>query len=123
MLDSAYLKNPPPTYFYPPVDIFKNLASIKTDLQNDVYANEYAFQEDLYQVFALAHDGHFVLYPDALTEAFEWGRKLALVSISSDGKELPQLYIYGTQYPSAVRGSLLMSRRGCYLITKHGIRC
>jgi hypothetical protein len=89
------LKDPPVTYFYPPLDIFAKLASVKANLQNDVYPNEYTFQEDLYQVFAPAHDGHFVLYPDALTEAFEWGRQLALVSISSDGKELPEIYVYG----------------------------
>lgn len=94
-VDSAYLKNPPATYFYPPLDIFGKLASVKANLQNDVYPNEYTFQEDLYQVFAPAHDGHFVLYPDALTKAFEWGRQLALVSISSDGKELPEIYVYG----------------------------
>jgi len=88
------LKNPPADYFYPPLDIFGKLASVKSNLQKDVYKNEYTFQEDLYQVFAPAHDGHFVLYPDALTKAFEWGRKLALVSISSDGKALPEIYIY-----------------------------
>jgi len=93
--DSAYLKNPPASYFYPPLDIFGKLSSVKANLLNGLYPNEYTFQEDLYQVFAPAHDGHFVLYPDALTKAFEWGRQLALVSISSDGKELPEIYVYG----------------------------
>jgi hypothetical protein len=96
--DSAYLKNPPPTYFYPPLDIFGKLASVKTNLQNNVYANEYTFQEDLYQVFAPAHDGHYILYPDALTKAFEWGRQRSLVSISSDGKQIPQIYVYGESF-------------------------
>lgn len=53
------------------------------------------FQEDLYQVFARAHDGHFVFYPDALTKAFEWGRKRSLVSISEDGTSLPVIKLYG----------------------------
>jgi hypothetical protein len=44
--DSAYKKDPPATYFYPPHDIFAYLASVKTNLQNDKYANEYEFQEE-----------------------------------------------------------------------------
>jgi hypothetical protein len=93
--DSAYKKNPPADYFYPPIDIFAKLASIKSNLQANVYVNEYAFQQDLYQVFAPGHDGHYVLYPDLLTKAFEWGRARALVSISKDGNEIPEIYIYG----------------------------
>ena len=96
--DSAYLKNPPATYPYPPIDIFAKLASVQTNLENDVYVNEYTFQEDLYQVFAPAHDGHYVLYPDALTKAFDWGRKVALVSISPDGVSLPEIYVYGGSF-------------------------
>lgn len=92
--DSAWKRDPPADYFYPPHDIFAYLASVKKNLQNDKYANEYEFQEDLYQVFARAHDGHFIMYPDALTRAFQWGRKISLVSISEDGTSIPQIKIY-----------------------------
>ncbi|KAF4628586.1 hypothetical protein G7Y89_g9564 [Cudoniella acicularis] len=92
--DSAWKKDPPADYFYPPHDIFGYLALVKKNLESDQYANEYEFQEDLYNVFALAHDGHFVFYPDALTKAFEWGRQRSLVSISKDGVEIPQIYLY-----------------------------
>jgi hypothetical protein len=40
------------------------------------------------------------MYPDLLTKAFEWGRQRALVSISSDGSEIPEIYIYGEITPS-----------------------
>ena len=40
-------------------------------------------------VFGPGHDGHFVIYTDLLTAAIEWGRRLALVSISEDGSSLP----------------------------------
>lgn len=92
--DSAYKKNPPADYFYPPIDIFGKLASIKANLKANLYVNEYAFQQDLYQVFAPGHDGHYVLYPDLLSKAFEWGRARGLVSISKDGREIPEIYIY-----------------------------
>ncbi|KAK2630058.1 hypothetical protein QTJ16_000878 [Diplocarpon rosae] len=93
--DTAWKKDPPADYFYPPHDIFAYLASVKSNLERDIYANEYEFQEDLYQVFARAHDGHFIFYPDALTKAFEWGRKRSLVSISEDGTSLPVIKLYG----------------------------
>jgi hypothetical protein len=93
--DSAYKKGPPSDYFYPPHDIFSYLASVRSNLENGTYKNEYEFQEDLYQVFARGHDGHFIFYPDALTKAFEWGRQRSLVSISSDGSSLPQIKLYG----------------------------
>ncbi|PBP16544.1 hypothetical protein BUE80_DR012456 [Diplocarpon rosae] len=93
--DTAWKKNPPADYFYPPHDIFAYLASVKSNLESNMYANEYEFQEDLYQVFARAHDGHFIFYPDALTKAFEWGRKRSLVSISEDGTSLPVIKLYG----------------------------
>jgi len=99
--DTAYKKDPPATYFYPPHDIFGCLASVKANLQSGKYANEYEFQEDLYQVFARGHDGHFVFYPDALTKAFEFARKKSLVSISADGKSTPQIKFYG-DFPSSV---------------------
>lgn len=44
--DSAYKKDPPATYFYPPHDIFGYLASVKANLMKDKYANEYEFQEE-----------------------------------------------------------------------------
>lgn len=75
--------------------MFAKLASVKSKLKNGTYANEYEFQEDLYRVFAAAHDGHFVVYSDLLTKVFEWRRKRSLVSISSDGVELPKIYLYG----------------------------
>ena len=64
-------------------------------LQNDTYANEYAFQADLFRTFNLAHDGHFRFFPDLLTGALRFSRNTSVVSVSLDGTELPQLYILG----------------------------
>ncbi|KAJ8071606.1 hypothetical protein OCU04_001929 [Sclerotinia nivalis] len=93
--DLEYLKDPSAEYFYPPLDVMGKLASVKSNLETGgVYANEYEFQQDLYQIFALAHDGHFVVYPDLLSAAFDWRRQRSLVSISSDGVEIPKIYLY-----------------------------
>lgn len=118
--DSAYLKDPPADYFYPPHDIFAYLASVGTNLQNDKYANEYEFQEDLYQIFARAHDGHFVFYPDALTKAFQWGRKRSLVSISEDGSSLPVIKLYG-EFSTPWESERSDLYRGCDLVTINSV--
>lgn len=94
--DAPYKANPPADYFYPGYDIFAALAKVKSNLEADKYASEYAFQLDLYvTVFGPGHDGHFVFYPDALTRVFEWRRQRSLVSISEDGKSLPVIKVYG----------------------------
>lgn len=94
--DAAYKADPPADYGYPGYDMFKTLDNIKAKLQNDEYDNEYDFQAELYsRVFGPGHDGHFILYPDALAKVFRYGRKRSLVSISEDGEALPQIKIYG----------------------------
>lgn len=73
----------------------KKLDEIIAKVQSNAYVNEIAFQEDLYQITALAHDGHFSFYPDLLTRVMHFGRPHALVSVSRDGIELPQIYVFG----------------------------
>ncbi|KAK5994141.1 Peptidase S41 family ustP-like protein [Cladobotryum mycophilum] len=93
--DSAYKAHPPADYYYPPYDLFANLAKVRANLQAGVYKNEIDFQTDLYlQVFGKGHDGHYVYYPDALTKIFKYRRPLSLVSISEDGSSLPVIKVY-----------------------------
>jgi len=52
--DTAWKKNPPADYFYPPHDIFGYLASVKANLQADKYANEYGTKSNFGTAGALA---------------------------------------------------------------------
>lgn len=52
------------------------------------------FGYDLYTVSQSTHDGHFVYVPDSVGGVFNWARTIPLVSVSSDGKELPKPYVY-----------------------------
>ncbi|KAF4963704.1 hypothetical protein FSARC_8301 [Fusarium sarcochroum] len=91
----AFLKEPPTDYFFPPHDVSAALNSLRTRLEADKYLNEYEWQEDLYvNVFGPAHDGHFYVFPDVLTNAVEWERPLALVSISNNGSSPPVVKVY-----------------------------
>ncbi|TDZ33601.1 Peptidase S41 family protein ustP [Colletotrichum spinosum] len=93
--DAAYKADPPADYDFPAYDMFGALEKIRSNLEADVYASEYAFQAALYnEVFGPGHDGHFVYYPDLLTAVFEWTRQRALVSISEDGSSLPVIKVY-----------------------------
>lgn len=94
--DTAFKKNPPADYGYPPTDLWATIETVKADITADKYANEYEWQADLYKkLFGPAHDGHFVVYPDALSAAVEWQRPFALVSISeSPDGSAPVIKIY-----------------------------
>ncbi len=59
-----------------------------------MYVNEYEWQADLYKVFAGAHDGHFIYYPDVFT-TFAYRRTVSLISISEDGSSPPVIKVYG----------------------------
>ncbi|KAI9050240.1 hypothetical protein LZ554_006377 [Drepanopeziza brunnea f. sp. 'monogermtubi'] len=110
--DLAWKKKPPADYFYPPHDVLGYLASVKSNLENNKYANEYKFQEDLYQVFARSHDGHFLLYPDAYSKAFEFSRQRSLVSISEDGTSLPVIKLYEDVISSPSTASVVSKING-----------
>ncbi|KAI1380045.1 hypothetical protein F4677DRAFT_302727 [Hypoxylon crocopeplum] len=95
--DTAFKKQPPADYFYPPTDLWATIAAVKAEIEADKYPNEYAWQADLYvRLFGPAHDGHFVVYPDALSAAVEWQRPFALVSISEEGPDgsAPVIKVY-----------------------------
>lgn len=88
--DVEWLKNPPSDYYYPPYDLFKELARVRDNVQNDKYDNEYDFQVDLMKSTAMAaHDGHFAFIPDLLGAGIYFIRGVGLVSVSDDGKSLP----------------------------------
>lgn len=111
--DPAYKADPPADYFYPAYDMNAALDQVKANLQKDVYANEYMFQEDLYlRVFAPGHDGHFLFYPDLLTRVFDFNRQRALVSISEDGTSLPVIKLYDDVISSPSTASVVTHING-----------
>ncbi|KAI9831923.1 MAG: hypothetical protein M1819_004645 [Sarea resinae] len=90
----SYLANPPEGYLEPAIDILGGLDAIGRNVTSNVYKSEYAFQMDLYNLFVGAHDGHFTFVGDAVGSAFSFMRGLEIVSVSSDGQQLPQVYVW-----------------------------
>jgi hypothetical protein len=65
---------------------------VLTNITAGAYANEHAFQADLFRVFNLAHDGHLRFMPDLLSKALVFARPVSLVSVSLDGIAVPRVY-------------------------------
>lgn len=112
--DTIFKKNPPADYFYPAHDIWGVIEELKADIAADKYANEYAWQQDLYvKLFGPSHDGHFVNYPDVLTAAIEWQRPFALVSVSdSPDGAAPEIKVYSDVISSPTTASVVKKING-----------
>ncbi|KAK0357513.1 hypothetical protein LTR02_014489 [Friedmanniomyces endolithicus] len=86
-----YLSDPPPGYLYSAVDILASLDAIQADVQAGIYTNDYDVQMDIYNLVVSAYDFHFNWVPDLVT-VFNWNRQGSLLSLSSDGLSLPDVY-------------------------------
>ncbi|KAF3479880.1 peptidase S41 family protein [Arthroderma uncinatum] len=90
-----YLKNPPKGYLLPGIDLVKTLKEIRDKAAGDKYPNEFEFQSDIARLASSAHDGHFNINLDAISIfSFRRDRIGPLVSVSSDGKTFPEIYVY-----------------------------
>jgi hypothetical protein len=87
----AYLKTPPSDYQFPSVDLVGGLTSIRNKVTSGGYATELPFELDLYNLFTATYDGH-VAFAGALLGSGTY-KRLPLVSVSSDGKEVPKIYL------------------------------
>ncbi|TKA40886.1 hypothetical protein B0A54_07798 [Friedmanniomyces endolithicus] len=95
---SAYLKQPPAGYQQPPVDIFGDLRQIQNKVDSGFYRNQYAFEADLQALSQATHDAHTTLYA-GVSNQFTFAAPFYLVSVSVDGKQAPQVYIYDDIIP------------------------
>jgi hypothetical protein len=98
----AWLANPPEGYKEDRVDLEGQLKKISEDLDSGKYEDEYTLQVDIKMAFDKTYDFHTNWNPDILS-VFQFQRgnaghqladEFALVSVSSDGKALPELYNY-----------------------------
>lgn len=90
-----YLKSPPPSYQQPAIDLIGGLNKIQEDIDNAIFPNQYTFEAVLQNLIYSAHDAH--LYLDAgILSAFSFASPYYIVSVSSDGQQLPKVYVKGT---------------------------
>ncbi|KAL9014820.1 MAG: hypothetical protein Q9173_000544 [Seirophora scorigena] len=65
----AYLKDPPPEYQQPPVDLFGGLANLKDQVEAGQFKNECNFEVAVQKLILATHDAHINLAYDDLLEA------------------------------------------------------
>ncbi|KAF2444240.1 peptidase S41 family protein [Karstenula rhodostoma CBS 690.94] len=92
----AFLKNPPAEYTEQPVDLMGEMDSMKKQLASNGFDSEYDFQLELNKLFTRAYDNHLAWQPDILAGVMQFQRPAGteLVSVSSDGNQLPEIYAY-----------------------------
>jgi hypothetical protein len=92
----AFLKDPPPEYQQKGVDIQTGINNIQQAIDSGQFAQygQYAFEASVQRLLYLARDAHLNLYAGVLS-AFSFGSPYSIVSISSNGHELPKVYFWG----------------------------
>jgi len=92
----AYLKDPPAGYNEQPIDIMGELDRMKNELASDGFSSEYEFQLQLMSLVDRAYDNHFAYQPDILASAMQFQRPpgTELVSVSTDGIAVPEIFAY-----------------------------
>ncbi|KAL9109652.1 MAG: hypothetical protein Q9227_005689 [Pyrenula ochraceoflavens] len=78
----AYLKNPPPGYQQPAVDLISGLESLQHDIQNDTFHNQYAFEVALQTLINSAHDSHLQLFSGAENDLLDPGASSPIATIN-----------------------------------------
>lgn len=92
----AYLKDPPSNYTEKAVDMMGELDLMQKGLANGTFKTEYDFQMGMMTLFNRAYDNHFAYQPDILASAMQFQRPpgTELVSVSTDGKSTPEVFLY-----------------------------
>ncbi|MCJ1381734.1 hypothetical protein MMC17_004845 [Xylographa soralifera] len=87
----AYLKNPPPSYQRDAVDIMGELESLQTKVSNGTLTGQYEFDLEFQRLLGSAHDEHYAIFAGVFG-LFSFQLIHNVVSVSSDGMQLPKLY-------------------------------
>ena len=103
----AYLKNPPETYQQPSSDLLAGIEKIQQNIDSGAYKNQYAFETALQVLLMSAHDAHLYL-TGGIASVFNWAVLDGVVSVSTDGKELPKLYLEDDLLPFAQGNTTVM---------------
>lgn len=88
-----YNEDPPDSYQQSEIDLIGRLDGLSQDVQDGAYENQYSFDVALRAILVGAHDGHLSLDLGVLG-LFSWILPDTIVSVSSDGQEIPEVYAY-----------------------------
>ncbi|CAH0047098.1 unnamed protein product [Clonostachys solani] len=87
----SFLKKPPPSYQKPAIDIMGRLEQVADNVRNGKYTSYREFEIDIWAITSESSEEHFDIDLGLLAR-FSWFLNDTIVSLSRDGKELPQIY-------------------------------
>lgn len=97
--DKNYLAQPPSGYLNPAYEIDAFLNQTEDNVRKGEYKSELEFQQDIVYTLQQAFDGHLYWSGDIL-KVFTFELDFdGLVSFSSDGIQLPEVYFFGEEKP------------------------
>ncbi|KAJ5772405.1 Interphotoreceptor retinol-binding [Penicillium odoratum] len=85
------LKNPPSGYDMPSTDLLGGIDSILEKVDNGEYSSQFEMDLDVSSLISSAHDGHLA-FQLCSQSIFSFQIDLPLISISSDGLSLPEVF-------------------------------
>jgi len=88
---SNRLIEPPSGYTMPSTDLFGGIESILDKVNSNGYSSQFEMDVDVSHLIKSAYDGH-LNFQMCSQSVFNFGIDMPLVSISSDGLSLPQVY-------------------------------
>ncbi len=103
---TAWLKDPPPSYQQPAVDLVGSFNTVRAQVLNGTFSNQYDFEVALGSIIQQAHEGHMAL-PTGLLSSFLFQVPYELLSISSNGTELPAVFVQGMKRPNIAVPTLI----------------
>lgn len=89
---------PPSGYQMPSTDLLGGIDSIISKVKSSGYSNQFEMDLDVSNVINSAHDGHLA-FQLCSQSIFSFSIDLPLVSISSDGLALPEVYTLSMPIP------------------------
>lgn len=92
-MDAETSSDAPPSYISPTVDLWNGLDRIRNKVLSGAFHSQFDFDNSLHQLISQANDGHLQIGLCS-REIFRFQHGDTLTSISRDGLDLPQLYVY-----------------------------
>lgn len=91
----AYLKNPPASYQSASVDVMGSIQAIQDGIDSNAFSNQYEFELALQKLIFATRDEHVFLLA-GIINVFTFASPRNVVSVSTDGIDIPKLYLYGS---------------------------
>ncbi|OQU99701.1 hypothetical protein CLAIMM_05296 [Cladophialophora immunda] len=88
----AWVKDPPASWPFPAVDLVGGLEELTAKVEDGTITQEIDFETQLVDLITSVRDGHFTFSPDAYSVFNFANLHVPIVSVSSDGKQLPEIY-------------------------------